>query len=186
LKTYIGIFLFLLGIVFSSQAQIEDTTQLSSASKKKIYSRPRRAAFMSAALPGLGQAYNKKYWKIPIVYAGLGGLGYFFIKNQSEFDYYRINLKAEYDSDAGTVNTSGLSGEVLLEQKTTYRRRRDLTGFGLGLVYILNIIDANIDAHLKTFDVSDNLSLNIKPKTEVISFRGETLIVSGLGIKFIF
>lgn len=161
---------------------MQDTTQLSSDAKKKVYSRPRRAAVMSAVVPGLGQAYNKKYWKIPIIYAGLGGLGYLFIQNQKEFDYYRINLKAEYDTDANTKNETGLSGDALLEQKTTYRRRRDLTGVGLGLVYILNIIDANIDAHLKTFDVSDNLSLKISPNTDLLTFNHQTIITKGFKI----
>ncbi len=167
-------------------AQVQDTSKLSAAAKKKLYSRPRRAAILSAVLPGLGQAYNKKYWKIPIVYGALGGLGYFFLKNQTDYKYYQTNLKAENDGDNATANVTGYSSDQLLTLKTTYRKRRDLFGFGLGLTYILNIVDANIDAHLKTFDVGDDLSLKISPKMDVMTFQEHTFFTSGISLKLTF
>jgi hypothetical protein len=138
-----------------------DSLQRSKALKKKIYSVPRRATLMSALLPGLGQVYNRKAWKVPIIYAGLGGFGYMFIVNNNEYRYYRKNLIAVYDEDPTTVNTSGYSGDQLRLLKVQYRRYRDIGIIGMSLIYIFNIIDANVDGHLKTFDVSDDLSLHI-------------------------
>jgi hypothetical protein len=140
-----------------------DSLQRSKALKKKIYSVPRKATLMSALLPGLGQVYNKKAWKVPIIYAGLGGFGYMFIANNKEYRYYRKNLIAVYDEDPATVNTSGYSGDQLRLLKVQYRRYRDIGIIGMSLIYIFNIIDANVDGHLKTFDVSDDLSLHIDP-----------------------
>lgn len=140
-----------------------DSAQKTKAIKKKIYSEPRKATIMSALLPGLGQVYNKKIWKVPIIYAGLGGFGYMFIANNNEYRYYRKNLIAVYDEDPATVNTSGYSGDQLRLLKIQYRRYRDIGIIGMSLVYIFNIIDANVDGHLKTFDVSDDLSLHVDP-----------------------
>lgn len=130
-------------------------------SKQK--SKVRTATILSAIIPGAGQAYNKKYWKMPIIYAGLGGFGYMFGFYNQQYNVARKYLKAEYDGDSTTVNNTGLSGDQLLTWKTTYRKRRDMGAIGLIAVYLLNIIDANVDAHLKTFDVSDDLSLKISP-----------------------
>ncbi len=122
-----------------------------------------KATIFSACLPGLGQAYNKKYWKIPIIYAGLGGFGYLFVKNNVKYIKYRNDLKYENDDDASTLNSSPYNTQQLIILKHRYRRYRDLSIIGGSIVYILNILDANVDAHLYNFDVSDNLSLNIKP-----------------------
>ncbi len=169
-----------------SYAQLQDTATLSPQTKKKIYSKPRRAALLSAVLPGLGQAYNKRYWKVPIVYGGLGAMGYFLIKNQSEYTYYRTNLIAINDNNPSTINETVYSSEQLLTLKTTFRRRRDLFGFGLGLVYVINIIDANIDAHLKTFDIGDNLSLKILPKTDIYQAGGQMCFTGGVALRLQF
>ncbi len=117
---------------------------------------------MSAVLPGLGQAYNKKFWKIPVIYAGLGGLGYMFMVNNKQYNEFRNNLRAQNDDDPNTVNTSRWNSEELRIQKITYRKRRDIAVVGIALLYVLNIIDANVDAHLKTFDVSDDLSMRVE------------------------
>jgi hypothetical protein len=186
MKKWLWIVCCLLCFKTISLAQMQDTSKLSVNARKKLYSGPRRAAILSAVLPGLGQAYNKKYWKIPIVYGALGGLGYFFIKNQTEYKYYQTNLKAENDGDNATVNGTGYTSDQLLTLKTTYRKRRDLFGFGLGLTYILNIVDANIDAHLKTFDISDDLSLKISPKMDVITMQQQTIFTSGISFKLTF
>lgn len=124
---------------------------------------------MSAILPGLGQAYNKKFWKIPIIYAGMGGFGYMFVSNNTEYTRYRQFLRAEYDGDPQTINSSGYTGDQLQALKLEHRRYRDFGAMGVGIIYILNIIDANVDAHLKTFDVSDDLSLQIKPHYTIYS-----------------
>lgn len=139
------------------------------ANKKAIYGNARKATIMSAVVPGLGQIYNRKYWKAPIIYAGLGAFGYLYVKNQKEYAYYRDNLRNESDDDTTTINTTNpkLSSDDLLSEKNRYRKYRDLGIIGCTIVYVLNIIDANVDAHLKTFDVSDDLSMKITPFNKV-------------------
>ena len=149
-----------------AKAQEPDTVKVQKKTDKKaIYGEARKASIMSAIVPGLGQIYNRKYWKAPIVWAGIGGFAYLFSVNQQKFKYYSDNLKWENDNDPETLNTTDplLSSDQLLVEKQTYRKRRDMGIIGVAIFYFVNIIDANVDAHLKTFDVSDDLSLNIKP-----------------------
>lgn len=120
---------------------------------------PARAAFYSAVLPGLGQAYNKKYWKIPIVYAGLGIGVYFYIDNNKEYKRYRSAYKRRLagftdDEFYGTINEDGLR-----EAQKTLSRNRELSLLVTIGIYALNIIDANVDAHLLQYNVDENLSL---------------------------
>lgn len=190
---------FIAGILILSSAysfaQVSDSSMvlnpkdssIRKLDKKKIYSSSRKATILSAILPGAGQVYNKKYWKLPIIYAGLGGFGYMFAFYNGQYNVARKYLKAEYDGDSTTVNNTGLSGDQLLVYKTKYRKFRDISVIGLAAVYVLNIIDANVDAHLKTFDVSDDLSLQIKPWEEVYSFsNGNTNFAAGISIKLKF
>jgi hypothetical protein len=84
----------------------KDSIQTKRAVKKAIYSSARKATIMSACLPGLGQIYNKKYWKAPVIYFALGGIGYWGITNQIKYKYYSNNLKAIYDDDESTINST--------------------------------------------------------------------------------
>ena len=120
---------------------------------------PARAAFYSAVLPGLGQAYNKKYWKIPIIYAALGAGTYFYLSNDKEYKRYRNAYKRrlagfEDDEFFGSVTDDGLR-----EAQKTLRRNKELSLLITVGLYALNIIDANVDAHLLQYNVDDNLSL---------------------------
>jgi hypothetical protein len=151
--------------------------------RKTIYSAPRKASIMSAIIPGLGQAYNRKFWKIPVIYAGLGGFGYMFAVNNAEYRYYRKHLIAYYDDDPATENTTFYSGEQLQSQKLYYRKLRDFAGIGIGIIYLLNIVDANVDAHLRTFDVSDDLSLQLSPGIDGLSLS-QGRIAPGLRMTF--
>lgn len=186
MKQFVLIVVFSVFVTLLGKSQVQDTTSLNPVTKKKVYSGPRKAAILSAVIPGLGQAYNKKYWKIPIIYAGMGTLGYFFVKNQNDYNYYRNNLIAVNDNDPATLNQTTYNSDQLVTIKTTFRKRRDLSGFGLGLIYVLNIIDANIDAHLKTFDIGDNLSLKITPKTDIIAHDYNGTLHCGISVKILF
>jgi len=110
---------------------------------------------MSAILPGLGQVYNRKFWKVPVIYAGLGGFYYMFSINNDQYNFYRRNLIGE--------NTTPYDKGQLQTQKEDYKKDRDFAALGMAVFYVLNIVDANVDAHLKTFDVSDDLSMRIEP-----------------------
>ncbi len=174
-----------------SFAQLQDSIQVKDTlivlSKKATYSKARRAAIFSACLPGLGQAYNKKYWKIPIIYAGIGGFGYLFYSNSTNYKYYRKNLLALTDTDSNTNNETVYSQDQLQILKLQYKRYRDIGAIGMGIIYLINIIDANVDGHLQTFDVSDDLSLHIDPwqnKYQIGNSNYKT--VYGLSLKLTF
>lgn len=150
--------IFLIPLLGLAQAEL-DTLKVDSP----LSHSPVKATIMSAALPGLGQIYNKKYWKVPIVYAGLGTCVYFIHRNNQQFQKYKNALIAEEDNDPTTVNTTGFNTFQLDELQETYRSWRDLSWIILAGVYILNIIDANVDAHLFYFDVDKDLSLELRP-----------------------
>lgn len=122
---------------------------------------PGRASLYSALLPGLGQAYNGDYWKIPIFYGGFITTGYFIYENQSE--YNRFKKLYSWASEENSDYDGGYSISTLKWYKDTYRRYRDYSIISGALVYILNVVDANVFAHLRNFDVSDDLSININP-----------------------
>jgi hypothetical protein len=169
----------------SLSAQTDSIRQAKSL-RKKNYSRPRTASIMSAILPGLGQVYNKKYWKVPIIYGGFAGFGYLFVSNNEEYQYYRKNLIAENDEDPSTINTSGWSTDQLLAQKVSYKKSRDFAAIAIGILYLLNVVDANVDAHLKTFDVSDDLSLHIEPWQNLYNSGSGFRTAAGLSLKLNF
>jgi len=129
---------------------------------------PRRATLYSMVLPGLGQAYNKKYWKIPIVYAGFGVLYYFIKTNNNEYQkykdaYYHSQLNVNGDLPPINDYEAKYEPDFLLSAKNYYRRNRDLTYILTGLWYVINVVDATVDAHLFTWEVNDDLSLRMEP-----------------------
>lgn len=125
---------------------------------------PLKAALFSAVVPGLGQAYNKKYWKIPIVYAGLGVAGYFVIDNARFYQLLKTDYLYKTDDDSTTVATYDfLTADQLLQYANQWKGYTDLAVVITAAVYLLNIIDAIVDAHLYHFDVSDDLSMHIDP-----------------------
>lgn len=123
----------------------------------------RKATLKSTALPGLGQAYNRKYWKVPIVYAGLGACVYFIRDNTVNYRYYRDALFAETDGNPATINPTGATAAQIRPVMDQYRQWLDLSYIGFVIVYALNIVDAHVDAHLFNFDVSEDLQASIRP-----------------------
>lgn len=124
---------------------------------------PKRATIMSAMLPGLGQVYNKKYWKVPILYGGFAVAGWYLNDNNKQINLYKDAFKAENDGDPGTDNGTGFTSNQLEELISQYKTWRDLSYIAIAAIYVLNIIDANVDAHLFYFDVGEDLTLNIQP-----------------------
>lgn len=141
---------------------------------------PSKAAFYSAILPGLGQIYNKRYWKVPIVYGAIGTGVYFYLYNDDYYDRFRTAFKRRQAGftddefwdlrtpDDGMIpDQPDLDNDDLEYQQERYQRDRDLTLLVTVALYVLNIVDANVDAHLKQFNVDENLSLDIKPYLDV-------------------
>jgi len=127
--------------------------------------RPSKAAFFSAILPGAGQAYNKKYWKIPIVLGAIGTGVYFYVRNDKQFDRYRDAYKRRLAGfkDDEFSDASGnplISDDGLIRAQQQFRRNKEVSLLVTIGLYALNIVDANVDAHLLQFNVDENLSLS--------------------------
>jgi hypothetical protein len=175
-------------------AQVADTSKktitvndtLKSIKKIDKPHSPKKAALFSTVLPGLGQAYNKKYWKIPIVYAGFAGLGYAFSINQTKYVNYRNAYKYRIDGDQTTTDEyiGVYSDDNLNTLQKYYHRFRDLSVIGVAVLYVLNIVDASVDAHLFKFDVSDNLSMQVQPT--LINTAYTNNYTTGIGLKINF
>ncbi|HET8753670.1 MAG TPA: DUF5683 domain-containing protein [Salinimicrobium sp.] len=138
---------------------------------------PARAAFFSAIVPGLGQAYNGKYWKIPIVYTALGVGVYFYLNNDEQYDRYRdaykIRLEGKTTDEFSDENGQPiLTNDGLIEAQKYYQRNKEISILVIAGIYVLNIIDANVDAHLAQFNVSEDLSF--KPALNYNQFSGKT------------
>jgi len=167
----------------------------------KLHS-PHKATLYSAILPGLGQAYNKKYWKIPLVYAALGGLVYAIDFNSTYYSKYKtayrdyviqdpnntsyLDVKPNSVSEAsilpGGENAEWFEG-ALENKKNYYKRYRDLSYVGIVLVYVLNLVDASVDAHFKTYDVSNDLSIHWEP---IVTPIGSQFNHVGLQVRLVF
>ena len=153
---------------------------------------PAKAAFLSAVLPGLGQAYNKKYWKIPIVYGALGTGVYFYINNNNEYNRYRDAYKSRlagfkndefyFDPLGNQLASPRITDDGLRRAQTFYRRNKELSLLVTIGIYALNIIDANVDAHLLQYNVDENLSLAPHYKINEIDATGNLGLT--LNLKF--
>jgi hypothetical protein len=128
---------------------------------------PRKALFYSAVLPGMGQAYNKKYWKIPLVYGGLWGL----LAVVKYYDGLQLKYKNQLfdiinypDKPLYTTISNPEVEKQLRSAVDTYRRQRDYFMILTGFFYILQMVDAHVDAHLKEFDLNPKLQVRIEPQ----------------------
>ncbi len=194
---YSLIFLFFLTNAYSQDQPAEnlvikkDSTELKkpgpdTSIKKKVYS-PRVAAIRSAILPGLGQIYNKKYWKLPIVYGALGTTGAVFVYNLKNYKDLKQAYIGRYNARVNKDSTEywkikpeliRLSEESLRFNRDQFRRNLDYSVLVFLLLWGLNVIDASVDAHLKSFDVSPDLSLQIRPgRSEMAGTNGLSLVL---------
>jgi hypothetical protein len=169
----ISLLFFLIGTVsLFAQAKkdtvlvVKDTTKLQEIDPLT----PAKAAFYSAILPGLGQAYNKKYWKIPLVYGAIGTSLYFYIDNNKKYhdyrDAYKRRLEGYNDDDYQFLDESRL-----IAGQKFYQRNRDLSALFVVGFYVLNIIDANVDAALIQFNVNERLSLRPEIYPADVTFK---------------
>jgi hypothetical protein len=146
---------------------VVDTAQgIAKEEKKKKRHSPTKAAIFSALLPGLGQGYNKKYWKIPIVYAGLGGLGFGVYYTGNNFIQYRNAYRLQIDDDPLSLGSyKGVTeANALKSYRDYYKRLLDITAICTGVWYLLNIVDAAVDAHLFEWNMRDDLNVSWRPE----------------------
>lgn len=202
------IIICLLGFNIESQAQVRkavnDSVKISADLQPKNHS-PKKASIYSALFPGLGQIYNGKYWKLPIIYGGFAGLVYGFSWNNNLYnDYFEAyRTISQYSSPSqltakdkayldkfinnpsiDLTNSTHFSyvTKQLLSGKDFYRRNRDLTIIGMFALHVLNIIDASVDANFFDYDISDDLSMRIEPAP--INFYGRQTVGMKVNIKF--
>lgn len=147
------------------QADVANATNDGSASvytPSPTATNPKKAALYSAVLPGAGQLYNKQYWKIPVIYAAAGAAVYFIKSNNDKYQTYRKAYIA--DLQGKTHEFSGIYSTASLKQlQDGYKRYLDLTILLTGVGYTLQVLDALVFAHLKDFDVSQDISLRMQP-----------------------
>ncbi len=162
--TWIVIFFLVVSFSSSQSYAQQDSTLIKKDSLRNLHS-PTKATIMSAVLPGLGQFYNKKYWKLPIVYVGLGVITYFAITNYQQYKSYQQAYSFRTDSDSTTIDTkyAQYSTASILSAENYYRRNYELSCILDVLVYLLNIIDASVDANLFDFSIKDDISLHVSP-----------------------
>jgi len=177
---FIALFLFSLGntAVFAqteTEAVLVATDTLKSNDIDPLT--PAKAAFYSAVLPGLGQAYNKKYWKIPLVYGALGTSIYFYIDNNKKYHQYRDAYKSRLEGLV-TDDLAFLDNNRLIAGQKFYQRNRDLSALVTLAFYALNILDANVDAALIQFNVDENLS--VRP----VLYPNDVTLKTNVGLTF--
>jgi len=158
---------------------------------RKPKSEASKAALRSAILPGLGQAYNKKYWKIPIVYAALAIPTYTFFDNKAWYDKCRYAYSIKYYNDTSKVSdlpTDGidprlktLSTEATKLYRNEFRKNMDYSVLAFLLLWGLQVADAAVDAHLHAFNVTDDLSLRVKPFYQPAGHATGVSLVFGFG-----
>lgn len=163
----IAIFFFLLTVTANTYGQYLKGYNIPDTTYKQTHS-AHKATFLSAVLPGLGQVYNEKYWKVPIIYGAFTGLTYYASYNNFVYNKYREGYNIKVKIDLGELSKSEdifsyTTKENLLRYKDLWRRYRDLCFIGMGLVYVAQIIDANVDAHLFDYDINEDLSIKLQP-----------------------
>ncbi|MBL1280365.1 MAG: hypothetical protein COA33_008845 [Fluviicola sp.] len=168
-------FLLIFLLLFSLEALSQDSLVVDTPEEVQDSIKPhsvKKALVLSAVVPGAGQIYNhiampkgkkKAFWKVPLIYAGLGATSYFLIKNQG----LQKELRLEYENRQDFLPTdpawSAYDNEGILTLYNQYLTRRDLFIMGVGLVYLFQLADAGVEAHFVSFDVSEDLSLRFEP-----------------------
>ncbi len=153
---------------------------------------PSKAAFYSAIFPGLGQIYNKRYWKAPIVWGAIGTGIYVYSFNNTEYNRARDAFKRRRagftDDEFYDINGDGsgpdISDDALQDAQESTQRDRDLSLLVTIALYALNIIDANVDAHLKQYNVDDDLSFDFQPYLDLNPLTNKPNYGMALVVKF--
>jgi len=168
-----------------TKVEVEGVTIVKNDTMTKYHS-PKKAGYMSTFLPGLGQVYNKKYWKVPIIYGGFATLTYFIIDNNANYKKFRDAYIARIDEDPTNDDIMPqYTTDNLRVIKNIYWKNRDLSIILTLTLYVLNIFDAIADAHLYSYDISDDLTFRIDPITEPAYNVGQ-VNVNGIGFSLNF
>jgi hypothetical protein len=149
----------------------KDTTRLPGKQPVQNPLAPAKAAFYSALVPGGGQIYNKKYWKAPIVWGAMGTSLYFYSWNNKKYHEYRDAYKDLLQGKTLTGELAGIDEERLIRAQKYHQKNRDLSALITVGIYILQIVEANVNAHLMQFNVNENLSLRPQMQQNDIDYK---------------
>jgi len=151
-------------LILNDSVTVLNKSTISGKKNRKEHSPP-RATILSAVIPGLGQAYNRKYWKIPIIYAAGTGLYLYFDYANTRFNLFKDTYETEFakgpDADQNVMNWA-------VANRDLWSKRRGYSVIFMGLLYVANVVDAMVDAYFLSFDVSDDLSMRIEPNLDQI------------------
>lgn len=175
-----------------AQTTHQDSLKLNDSTKvhkvKKIHKPtiPWKAALMSGILPGLGQIYNRKYWKLPIVWGALGVTGYFIADQQIKYINYRDAYRSWVNDSIILPGFSQYSANPIgiKTERDNYERSRNILTIVAAALWVLNIVDAAVDAHLSTFDVSPDLTMKLQPTTFFNAYNNTPAV--GISLTFCF
>lgn len=165
------------------KAQVSDSTLVQDNLKHS----PTKATLFSLIIPGLGQAYNKKYWKVPLVYAIIGTPLFFAIDQKREFENFKSAYLKRVDDNPNTIDyqyQDVYSNENMQSLIDYHRKNRDLMFVLTGLAYVINVVDATVDAHLFYFDIDDNISGIIRPDVQYLTMQRSFVPSLTLTLKF--
>ncbi len=180
MKTSIFTFLFLFGFFLSAQESpeenrdielITDSTFIETEEDIELFEEvsdldPQRSAMLSALVPGLGQVYNKQYWKVPLIYGGLAAFGHLINYNNELYNAFRNAAIATTNGSENPFESVASTETSLIRNRDNFRRNRDYLIILGTIFYILNIVDAHVSAHLDEFNVNDDLALSIEPSLD--------------------
>ena len=154
--------------------------------KSDTYPLPGRATLYSLLLPGLGQAYNGEYWKIPIYLGGMGAAYYFYDTNNINYQRYRRIYKEATNKDV--PYTGPITSEQALYYRDVFRRYRDYSILAIALVYLLQVIDANVFSYMHDFEIVDDMAFEVKPAVIMpdtqLAFNPSPAFGVSVGFKF--
>jgi hypothetical protein len=211
LKAYQKITILIIVILccFHQNINAQDTLSVSKSHRKIFNAEPMRATMLAVSFPGLGQIYNRKYWKVPLVYAGFGGLIYAigfnshgyntfmtayqdFTDNIRETDSYLKLIKnvdpSTYDPvlypDTYIPANAQWYKDRMIRQVDYFKKYRDLSYIGIAAWYLITVLDANVDASLFNFNVKDNLELKVEPVIVPLSVNGNMIMNLCLRVTF--
>ena len=188
------IFFSLFIVLISSGQKVRSSTYEDSLPAAKVDSlikaqhSPRKAAIRSAIIPGWGQIYNRKYWKVPIVWGALGVTAVIFVNNLHTYEDLKFSYAAKYEASVPPYDSTNykqikpqykpIDPEALKAGRNQYRQYIDYAAVFFIIFWGLNVVDAAVDAHLKAFDISPDLSLRIKPNYNPLA--------KAAGVSFVF
>lgn len=156
--------LFILAILCSLLVQAQQVKKEGETPKKKEPMSTVKKATLLSLIPGGGQVYNKHYWKVPVIYVGFAALTYSYLFYNEVYNDVRQSYIQKINKEPVTnPEYANVPEEMLYSLRETYRKSRDLSVIGFAGLYVFNLVDAAVDAHLKGFDVGDQLSMRIKP-----------------------